>query len=90
MCAQIHAHPDHSSLGHTHPGLGRTVLPAAHNVGHNMSLLLSCGRAQQPVAQPDPAGSTVPAQGGLKPVSSPRQPPPGLWDVTELPQIPPW
>lgn len=52
---------------HTHPpGLERTVLPAAHNVGGNMSLLLSCGRAQQPVAQPDPAGSTVPAQGGLK------------------------
>ena len=48
------------------PGLERTVLPAAHNVGGNMSLLLSCGRAQQPVAQPDPAGSTVPAQGGLK------------------------
>lgn len=54
-----------------HPGspafrAGKDPPSGSPNISHDMHLLLSCRSAQQPMTQPNPAGSTVPTHGGLQ------------------------
>lgn len=54
-----------------HPGppafrAGKDPPAGSPNISHDMHLLLSCRSAQQPMTQPNPAGSTVPTHGGLQ------------------------